>query len=402
MKWLRVYENNDLSKFRLEAASEGLINQSIVFVGSKSDFPTSVSNVITLEADVTYFLTAFIDLTGDRLVGASNATIIGGSSENCGLTSTGLGASTALLTSEWTMPIRHITFKDVGTAIDFDGNTNLVALDWTGVNFLNVTTVGTINTCDNFIFTKGAFLESQKILFTGTIGTVAFNNSIFNAGTTEPIFVMDSDTVITRRFRIIYSSIIVTSGQNAFDIDALATIPTEGLILDTCNFSGGGTYLSIIDYQDNEALFVNNVGITNSRQVSEYYMNGNATATVVAATNTEYKVLGTTTSGSLTSKFTNTNNRATYAGKIERIFTVSANLSLTSGNNHQIGVYIAKNGTIIPESESYMTTNGAGRAESGYVQALVVLTENDYIEIFVENATAASNITVTELNVIIQ
>ena len=396
-------EDTDLFPKRVPISDFGISGSNFNFISQKSDFPEAVSGVITLEADVTYFLTDFIDLTGDRLVGASNTTIIGGSSENCGLTSTGLSAGVPLFTSEWTTPIRHITFKDVDTAFSFDGTTNLVALDWTGVNFVNVPNVGTINTCDNFIFTKGAFLEAQNLILTGTIGTVAFNQSLFNAyGTANPIFVLDSGLTITRRFRIIYSSLIALSGETAISIDGAATLPNEGVILDTCNFAGGGTYLSGIDFQDNEALFVNNVGITNSREVSQYYMNNNATATTVSATNTEYKAAGTTISGSLTSKFTNTDNRATYTGSIERIFSVTATMSITSGNNNQIGMYIAKNGTVIPESETYMTTNGSGRAEAAAIQAIVTLTTNDYIEIFVENATATNNITVTDLNVLIQ
>jgi hypothetical protein len=98
------------------ATKTGTFN-NIVFVGSKSDFPAPVANVITLVADVTYFITDHIDLTGARLVGAENTTIIGGSSENCTITSTGLDGGTALFTTEWTTPIRHISFKDVGTAL---------------------------------------------------------------------------------------------------------------------------------------------------------------------------------------------------------------------------------------------------------------------------------------------
>lgn len=402
IRYVRVYEGDGLEKFRFDQFQSGATSDKIVFVGTKDDFPTPVGGVITLLPNVTYFITGHVDLLGDRLVGSENTTIIGGSSENCTLTSTGLTAGTPLLTTSWTTPIRHISFKDVDTAFSIDGTVNLVALDWTGVNFVNVLNVGTINTCDNFIFTKGAFLNAQGLVITGTVGTVAFNQSLFNASTNTPIFSIDSSAVITRRFRIIYSSIISVGTETAIDVDVSATIPNEGLILDTCNFAGGGTYLSGVDFQDNQALFVNNVGITNSREVSQYYMNNNATATTVSATNTEYKAEGTTTSGSLTSKFTNTDNRATYTGSIERIFSVTVTMSVTSGNNNQIGVYIAKNGTVIPESETYMTTNGSGRAESTPAQALVTLATNDYIEIFVENATAANDITVTNLNVMIQ
>lgn len=378
----------------------GIFN-NFIFINKLSDLPTAVSNVITLEANTTYYFTTTIDLQGARLVGSDNTVLLGSSSENSRITSTGLGTGVALFTTEYTTPIRHLVFQDVDTGIDIDGNTRTVALDWTGVNFLNVPNVGTINTCDNFIFTKGAFLNSAGLALTGTIGTVAFNNSLFNSDSANTIFDLQAGLTITRRFRIIYSSIIALSGETAISLNASATIPTQGIILDTCNFAGGGTYLSGITFQDNEALFVNNVGITNSREVSQYYMNGNATATTVSAIGATYKVSGTTTSGTFTSKFTNTDNRATYTGNVAKIFKTVATLSVESGNNNVIGVYIAKNGTLLTDSEVYITTNAGGRAEACTVQTLTTLDTNDYIEIFVENDTAVTDITVTDLNVII-
>ena len=378
-------------------------NGKVVFVSSKNDFPTAESSVITLIDNITYFIAADIDLNGDRLVGGSDTTIIGGSSENCSITSTGLGVGVPLFTTEWTTQIRHITFKDVDTAIAINGNINPpVALDWTGVNFLNVPEIGIIQNCSNFIFTKGAFINSGGISFDGTIGTVAFNNSLFDCDSANTIFDLQAGLTITRRFRIIYSSIIALSGETAISLNASATIPNEGIILDTCNFSGGGTYLTGIDFQDNEALFVNNVGITNSKEIAQYYMNGNATVTTVSSSGVAYKVAGTTINGALTSKFTHTNNRATYTGSITRPFYVTATLSVESGNNNVIGIYISKNGTILTDSEVYITTNAGGRAEAATVQTLTTLEDTDYIEIFVENDTSTTNITVTDLNVIIQ
>lgn len=156
-----------------------------------------------------------------------------------------------------------------------------------------------------------------------------------------------------------------------------------------------------VDYTDNKALFVNCSGISNSGDISQYYMNGNAIVTPVALANTAYKAEGVTTSAAVTQKFTNTDNRATYIGALTRYFSVTATLSCTSGNNHQIGIYIAKNGAVLPESEVYITTNGAGRAEGAVVQTLVQLTANDYVEIWVENSTSATDITVTDLNTVI-
>ena len=376
--------------------------KNIVIVNDKNNLPPSVDGIIYLSPNVTYIIASHVDLEGDRIVTSGVNNILGKSSETSSLTSTGLGVGVPLITSQWTLVLESITIKDVDTAIDIDGNFRLVALDWENVNFNNIPNIGLINTCDNFIYDTGAFLGAQGLRFTGSIGTVAINNSLTRGiGALGDIIKLEENCVITRRFRIIYSSIIAFSNTIGLSIHPNATLPVQGIILDTCNFAGGSTYISGISFQDNEALFVNNVGITNSREVSQYYMNGNVTATTVSEIGATYKVAGTTTSGTFTSKFTNTDNRATFTGNVSKIFKVVATLSVESGNNNIIGVYIAKNGTLLTDSEVYITTNAGGRAEACTVQSLVVLEINDYIEIFVENDSAVTDITVTDLNVII-
>ena len=157
--------------------------QGLQYVNEKSDFGPSLNGVITLEAGKTYFVIGDIDLQGDRLETGGIITLIGTSSETASITSTGLSASTPLFTSRYTCPVRFITFKDVGTGIyvDDNGGANApLALDWLGVNFLNVTAVGEVGTVDNFIYDTGAFLSSQGLQFTGTVGTVGLNNSLFS------------------------------------------------------------------------------------------------------------------------------------------------------------------------------------------------------------------------------
>ena len=376
-------------------------------VCNKSDLPDAVGGVITLEPEVVYYFCGDIDLTGDRLVLGEDTCILGGSSENASLTSTGLGASDYLITTDWTFPCRHITFQNVNRAIGVNllgasTDTNL-ALDWTGVNFTGCAVNIRCGDIDNFIFDKGAVLGGGELQFFGDAGTIALNNSLFAGdGSAESLVRIESTANITRRFRSIYSSYVAFGSTNAITFDASATVNNEGYILDTCNFGGGSTYLVGVDHTDNKALFVNNVGITNSADVSQYYMNGNATATVIGSIGVPVKVAGTTTSASVTSKFTNTDNRATYVGSLRKFFKVLVTLSVVSGNGHQIGVYIAKNGTVLPESEIYVTTNASGRAENAVAQTKVELTANDYIEIWVENQTAVNNVTVSELNVIVE
>jgi len=374
---------------------------NIVFVNSKNDLPTPISNVITLGDNVTYYFTTTVDLLGDRLVGGENTVILGSSSENSRIKSTGLGVGVPLFTTEWTTPIRHVTFQDVDTALAIDGSVNPpLALDWTGVNFLNVPNIGLIDTADNFIFSKGAILNSQNLQFDGSHGTIGIDNSIFvGTGSAGNILDILSTCTISRRFRLIYSSMVVFGSSVGINANVSATIPVEGYILDTINFSGGGTYLSGVDYTDNKTRFVNSKGIENTAEIGNYFMTNNATVTTIGAVDTPVKASGTTTANAINQKFTHTDNRLTYVGALIRDFQVTATVSLTSGNNNLIGVYVAKNGTVIPSSEMYSTSSG-GKAESITCQTILELNENDYIEIWVENNTATSDITTEYLNVI--
>jgi len=373
-----------------------------VFVSSKQDLPTAIGGVITLLSEYTYYFTIAVDLTGDRLVCLDSTTILGSSSESSSITSTGLSVGVALITSIYTLPIRHITLKDVDTAIDLDGTLSTMALDWTGVNFSNIPNVGVVNNSDNFIFSKGALLNSKGLVFSGTIGTIGIDSSILvGDGAAGNIIEVDSTAIISRRFRIIYSSMVAFGSTVGINVNASATIPPVAYILDTVNFSGAGTYLSGVGSTNNKSLFNNCIGINNSAEVCQYYMNGNATTTVISATNTPVKILGTTTNSIFTQKFTHKNNRATYTGAITKIFSVNLAGSVESGNNNQIGVYIFKNSLSLDESEVYVTTNGAGKAENAFAHTLVELSTGDYLEIFIENNTGVSNILTTNLNVII-
>jgi hypothetical protein len=381
------------------------IIENVKFISSQTDLPDAVGGVITLEAGKTYFITTDIDLTGDRLETGGVVTILGTSSETASITSTGLGVGVPLLTSRYTMPVRFITFKDVDTAIYIDdaGINGPVALDWYGVNFLNVTTVGEIGDVDNFVYDTGAFLGSQGMTFTGSIGTAAFSNSLFRGdGSAANIISIEATATITRRFRIIYSSVVAFGSAVGISASTSATIPVEGFILDTVNFSGGSTYVTGVQQDDDKANWSECRGVRNSAAISSYYMNGNTTATTIATIGVAVKAAGTTTSAPISQRFTNTANRATYDGAIQRDFKVSAVLSCNSGNNNIVGIYIAKNGTLLPESEVYITANAGGRAEGASCQVIVAMVETDYIEIWVENDTSTTDVTVSELNVIVE
>ena len=372
---------------------------NLTFVRDKNDLPLASNGVITLPPNVAYYFVTTVDLEGDRLVCGENTTLLGSSSENCRIKSTGL--TDPLITSVYSLPMRGLTIEATH-ALDLSGDGTTTALDWFGVNFTDCATVGTVEDYSNFIMTDCAFLNSSGLTLDGTIGTVGFSSCLFDSNTGGTVITIPATAEITRRFRIIYSSFVVGSGETGINLSGSATIPTEGYILDTVNFSGGGTYTTGVAYTDDKARFTECRGIANSAVVGYYTMTDNATATVIESTEVPVKVAGTTTSQAVTQRFSHSNNRLTYTGALTRVARVSVILGFTTGANDRVGIYIARNNSVISFSESYATANAAGRVETVSAQTLVSLGTNDYIEVFVQNESDTDDITVTELSVIIE
>lgn len=400
------YLNGVTSSIQTQLDGKLTTSDNFVLVDSKDNLPAAVSGVITLLDGVTYFITSTVDLTGDRLVCGNNTTIIGGSSENCILKSTGLSASTALISSIYSLPMRNIAITH-GTALNLDATGNATAaLDWFGVNFVNCATVGTIKSYSNFIMTDCALLSSANMTFDGTIGTVGFNQCLFSGIAGQTTLNFPSTLTVTRRLRVIYSSFVAFGGATAIFVDPAVTFSggAENYILITVNFSGGATYTGGIDYTSNLALFQNCKGITNTASIGLMSFTNNATENPITTQGVFEKVLGTTTASTSNQKFTHTNNRLTYSGGITKEFIVTASVSASSvvTNAATILIRIAKNGVTIADSESQATTSASGRNENFFCQTILQLAPNDFLEVFIANNTNANNLLASELNLIVR
>lgn len=375
--------------------------QNIVWVGVKADLPTPSGGVITLADNETYFVMDTVDLTGDRLLCGENTTILGASSENCRIKSTGL--VTALITSSYSLPMRNIAFE---SDLVFDLNASgypTGALDWTGVNLVNCAEIGTIANYSNFIMSDSAILSSKGLSFDGTFGTIGFSNSLLQGDGSGTIMSIEPTAIITRRLRMIYSSIVSFGGSTGLFVSPTASIGTESYILDTINFSGGATYIAGVDVSDNKTLFSNCAGINNTSVNGQLYMQDNATASTITTSSVFVKVDGNTTPSTDNEKYTATNNRLTNDAVIERKYLIQCNLSFNSGNNQvcEFGFYDSKLAGIRTPSRTKSTANAAGRAENVSMADVVNHSVGDYIEIWCANTTGTTNITVSDMNVVI-
>jgi hypothetical protein len=134
--------------------------------------------------------------------------------------------------------------------------------------------------------------------------------------------------------------------------------------------------------------------------VGAYRMAGNATATDIVTVDEGVKVAGTTTANAFNERFTHSDNRLTYTNGRKRLFVLSAiGDEVNGGNNHQYAFSFYKNGAKVVPSEKIITADSGGRASVFVIRAIVELEDGDYVEVWVEDQTASTDVTISHLNV---
>lgn len=370
------------------------------YVQKASDFGVAVGGVITLEDRTAYEVLSTIDLQGNRLVLGEFTTIYGNNADSCILKSTGLSSSTALITATEGIKLYDLGFEG-NLVFDLNGD-NSTGLDWINLNFTNCE-IGTIANYTNFVGNVVGFFDCYGLVFDGSIDTIAFTDTLFSVASGETMLTIPNTTTINRRVRVLNSAFIVPSTATGMNINEGSFGNNESFILENVNFAGSGTYITGIDETSNVSVFRNCVGITNSANIGNYYMEGNATATTISVIGTYVKVAGATTAGDFVAKFdvSTTSNRAVYNGPTSGFYEVDLTASLTGANNAEYGMRIYKNGSPVSVAGK-ATTNAGGRAENLSTQVVTTLSNTDYIEVYIAGLDGTSNPTVENMNVLIK
>lgn len=375
-------------------------------IRSLEDFPNRPTDgVIYLDADTSYMIYGTVDLLGLRIVCKGIVSIFGSSSETAYLQSTGLAAGRSLISTAYSLPIQNITIQSVGAGrvFDVDGG-GTAAIDWVAFNIVDCE-IGTIRNVSNFIVSNSAWFDCYGIIFSDGVGTVSFDLSLLTTAAGQTLISIDSSVVITRRFRVLFSSVLVPVGSVGIALAVGASIPVDMFILTDVGFSGGSLdYLTGITALDNRARFSDCRGIDNSANTGYYAMDNNNVATDIPSANTFVKIAGNTSAGIL-QRFTHTNNRLTYDGILVRTFGFWATASGLAGSNNTLQLQIRRynSANVLQEvsASTRSTTSGNNRAENMTTFIPMNMQPNDYIEVWISNSNA-TNVTVTELIVMIR
>ncbi|MCE3258792.1 MAG: hypothetical protein K0S12_433 [Bacteroidetes bacterium] len=387
------YYNWNGTKWVTFAGSE---RSNYVLVKSASDFPAAVGGVITLAANTLYEINGTISLS--NMINLNGSTIRGGDAVNDRLVYTGSGE---LFTGANGGTIRFVSLIATGGKI-FNLNAggavkNLVVQNCYIVSSLNVGSV------QGF----GGTVYFQTIAYQNNYNGITFQDD-FNVVIAFSLW--DSNNKGTYEKFIGSFNLIqiiggdrltsVLNGVVALDISAVTSVNAASC--KTVMFLGNATYVngSFTNAWEVEAFGID----TQNDEVAagNIYLTASA-ITTFAGSNQSTKILGTTTAANLFRASSPQSNRLTYTGNKTRRFQVVGSMSFSAqSSNRNFSFYIVKNGVVVQESRQTLRLNTGADKGSITLSCNVPMSTNDYIEVWVENNSDNSGITVESFNLSIK
>jgi len=206
-------------------------------------------------------------------------------------------------------------------------------------------------------------------------------------------------------FFLVYGNAIYDSQAQAEEANAQYSVfqsqAASGLIA-VARFIVKGDSTNIEAIQDERPKFLlqdesTGTGTRPSSYASEYLTS--SAETTIVADGVFVKAAGTTTEITTSADFTAVgNNRFLYTGTMKRRFKVEVVCSMTSvGNNQTVRGRFAIDGVTVAHSEQEAVGVGT-RVGSMALSSMPELDENEYIEFWVANIGATSNLTVDYMN----
>ncbi|WP_343631157.1 hypothetical protein [Fluviicola sp.] len=373
-----------------------IARDNYVLVKSTADLPAPVAGVITLAAGVEYEINGTITLSSS--INLNGCTLKGDDSGNDKLVYTGSGA---LFTGNKTGNIRFLTMTAAsGSVFNIDALGTPQNMLVQNCFFLGSSSVGTIAGVGGTVFfsTDAYFSNTNGITFQND-NNVVMSNTLWDASNSNTYerFVGTFNVI-----QLLGGDRLTTSANSAKALDISGITSINAGSAKVIMFVGTGTYVvgTFTNAWEVEATGLN----TQKDDVAggNMYISTPA-ATTFAAISTPVKVQGTTTSTNLFRVTSPTNNRLTYAGNKTRSFYVSGALSITQPNSNRFfSFYIAKNGVILPESRMDIKVVNSTDQVSVPISCRATLAPGDYIEVWVANQTATTDVTVQTLNLSIQ
>ena len=384
----------------------GYAAKKVIFVSEPADFGAITNNRVTPDSDFLYMIDGTVDM------GSVSIEVSDGGLSLAGLNG---GRDVMVLTSSadnYTMfvspsggysgdiVIESMSLTTNGTSsqvfdLDNDGNSN--AIDITGVNFTDCTSLGHLTDYRQLLLNNVGFIFiDDGLTFNGDWSGLAVVTSIvigfpaatlFKEGTS---LAFDGSVRSDINFNSVNSASILFDFQESnitskggFSLNNVRTTATDAVP----NFQSSSVY----------ARFRNCIGIKNTYVGGQWYISS-ASVTTINTISVPEKIAGTTTYNDMQWFSQTTNNAFVYDGDQTIDVEIKGNLSFTGTNGDVINIYVRlwddSASSYVDLSETAGSTlNASGRAEGVSFNAIGTMDNSDRIELWVENDSGARDVT---------
>jgi hypothetical protein len=367
-------------------------------INALADFPTPVSNVITLADDTEYLLGADISLGLNELVMGDGCAVSGIESIAITLTYTGTGDMFTILNN--TARISDISLScAAGRVINFSDNTDtLFRMNDCTVScatFGLFNSSGASGSTTRFTNVSPASITSSGCTITGGWNTWLWEISATNI-TGGTLFNFGTATFDAIALDLVLANLgagttLINGAVSSANINAGGTAIITRMLT-----SGSGTILSGVTVDDALWNFHHNDDIADTRPDGLLSMQGNAVNTVIAVAGTPVLIAGTWVV-ERASQFTGTTaGRLTYDGGKDATLPITGSFTVepASGGAVNISIEVAIDGSVIPGSKRTGNTS-AGNPISVTVPWQEIFATATFVEYFVTNETTTVDILVS-------
>jgi hypothetical protein len=369
-----------------------------VVVNLLSDFPTPVSNVITLADDTEYLIGDAVSLGLNELVMGDGCAVSAIESIAVPLSYAGTGDMFTILNN--TARISDLTIScPSGRVINFSDNTDtLFRMNDCTVScatFGLFNSGGASGSTVRFTNVSPASITSSGCTITGSWNTWLWEvsstsltgGSLFNFGTAT----FDAIVLDLVLANLGAGTTLITGAASSANINTGGTAIVTRMLT-----SGAGTILSGVTVDDALWNFFHNDDIADTRPDGLLSMQSNATPTAIAVAGDPVLVAGTWVVERNSQTTGTTAGRITYNGGKDVTIPITGSFTVepASGGAVNISIEVALNGTVVPNSKRTANTS-AGNPVSITAPWQEVLSTSDFVEFFVTNETTTVDILVS-------
>jgi hypothetical protein len=374
--------------------SGAAVTTKTVVVNELSDLPSPVGGVITLEDDKDYLFITDVDFGVTRLVPGNNTLVRGADSSIISITYSDTGTFMTAVDKSFRFDRIKVSTPN-GQLLDVSATVPGCVFQLTDMTIGECDTIGSLDGLTAVQLNNVAWndIKTDGISFTGT--NTAFycqdNLVTLNGGT-----FIDLDAATFEGFTITNPFVIGAGGTTFLSGAASsANINVGGLGTVLNARISGSTPLSGVTSDDSRWNFLANDGIADTRPDGLLSVNIPFTVTISAVdTPVRIGAIGTDWIVERASQFTGAGDgRLTYDGEKNATLPILASLSaeVVSGTNKDLTFYIAIDGVIVANSGA-STTVSSGAPKNTPIPWQDQLSSAQYVEVWVENNTDATNV----------